>query len=104
MTSRSNLFGSPPSVARKRAAQAEARMRAYEPPPAAERWPAPNELLPTLPGLVHGIVGCDPWVVQCDGCAATETVRVVALTSIFFNTSDADARRLCGGCRLRAGW
>ena len=67
-------------------------------------------LLPTLPGKVHGIVGLDPTVVQCDECATTATGRgtmPILTGGIDFNPyaySLGDQRRLCRACAKDAGW
>lgn len=69
-------------------------------------WDSP-ELLPTLPGFVHGVVGRDPWRLQCDGCGAIETPDALILMDTKFaprRNRDTDKRRLCGSCQTRAGW
>lgn len=35
-------------------------------------------ILPTLPGLVEGIVSRDPWTVQCQVCGVTATGKTPA--------------------------
>lgn len=67
----------------------------------------PPTLLPTLPGMVHGIVGRDPWVVQCDGCGGTETSEhlILAVHYAEFNPrlyGKGDRRRLCDDCAHEA--
>jgi len=103
MTSRSNLFGLPPAQQRARAANADRRIRDYQTPAEPTVWPAPN-LLPTLPGYVHGIVATDPLTIQCDGCGGLETPPIAVLTQTWFNPVSSDERRLCPDCRDRAGW
>lgn len=67
-------------------------------------------LLPTLPGHVHGIVGRDPWQIQCDGCGAIETPAPLVLMRTTFQDGAArvragdDSRRLCPDCQKAAGW
>lgn len=68
-----------------------------------------TELLPTLPGYVHGIVGRDPWRIQCDGCGAIETPEPLVLMRTEFAPAlvrfrTGDARRLCPPCQESAGW
>lgn len=65
---------------------------------------------PTLPGYVHGIVGRDPWQIQCDGCGAIETPDPLVLMKTKFQSRQAaarvgaDKRRLCPDCQEKAGW
>ena len=69
------------------------------------------ELLPDLPGAVHGIVQMEPFVrIQCDGCGFIHDgdpgkAAIAILTSgIRFNMSAhsrGDHRRLCADCRKR---
>jgi hypothetical protein len=57
--------------------------------------------LPTLPGMVHGIVGRDPWRIQCDRCGAVEEPGFLVLMRTRFNSrryDRGDRRRLCVGC------
>lgn len=85
--------------------------------PTAE--PTPTEivfatnLLPDIPGFVHGIVAVDPvFVVQCDGCGrvavgeldarGARTTHVIQFSGIQFRAGDE--RRLCATCRVAAGW
>lgn len=70
-------------------------------------WDAPNGLLPTVPGKVHGIVSLDPLTIQCDGCGFLATgVAVMTTCGIIFHRylHDKDPRRLCTDCQRRAGW
>lgn len=67
------------------------------------------ELLPDLPGKVHGIVSLDPPTVQCDGCGMLyrrSSLALAVLTSgITFNPrDDSDRRRMCLDCWSAAGW
>lgn len=67
------------------------------------------DLLPDIPGLVHGIKGCDPYVIQCDDCGLVLTKGdreplVIFLYRICFNPRDDDDRRLCADCWREAGW
>lgn len=73
-----------------------------------------QNLLPDVEGYVHGIVGVDPvWIVQCDGCGrvavggtrhgGARSGLVILACGIQFGHS-GDPRRLCGRCRLEAGW
>lgn len=67
----------------------------------------PGVVLPTLPGLVHGIVGADPHEVQCDGCLVVRggggemSGAQIILADIRFNPRrySSDKRRLCRECR-----
>lgn len=68
----------------------------------------PGAVLPTLPGLVHGIVGQDPYEVQCDECLvvrsgdATQAGAQIILSGIRFNSrryDSGDKRRLCRECK-----
>ena len=67
-------------------------------------------LLPTVPGKVHGIVSLDPPTIRCDGCGHEATGRTLAMvvrySGIEFDPARylADPRRLCRGCRIKAGW
>lgn len=67
-----------------------------------------TNLLPDLPGCVHGIVSMDPPTIQCDGCGHTFSHRSIAyaaiLSGIVFEPSrHPDTRRLCRECR-RVEW
>ena len=69
--------------------------------------PAP---LPTVPGLLAGIVGTDPWRVQCAECGRIGTGRNphAAITDggIHFHHTpwpDGTNPRLCRHCRARRG-
>ena len=72
-------------------------------------------LLPDVEGYVHGIVAIDPvWVIQCDGCGRVaigdldrhgkRSNHVIQVCGILFDTSRRDPRRMCGRCRVAAGW
>ena len=60
--------------------------------------------------LVHGIVSLDPPAIRCDGCGHEATGRTLAMvvqySGIEFDPARylADPRRLCRGCRIKAGW
>lgn len=62
------------------------------------------EQLPTMPGLVDGIVSLDPPQVQCRGCGVLATgvtgkVALLILTcNILFHSADR-SKRLCADCR-----
>lgn len=71
-----------------------------------------QDLLPDLPGTVHGIVQLEPFVrIQCDGCGFIydgkpgKVALGVILSGITFNAKryhskrDPDRRRLCRSCR-----
>lgn len=90
---------------------------ARNPAPAPEQKPVTyaENLLPDLPGLVHGIVASDPvWVIQCDGCGrlavgdldprGRRTTLVIQFCGIQFGHRADDPRRMCGRCRIEAGW
>lgn len=69
----------------------------------------PVDLLPTVPGRVHGIVSLNPPTVQCDGCGRTHTDRTLALAVLqsgiqFHPPGVDDDRRLCRDCAHQAGW
>jgi hypothetical protein len=61
--------------------------------------------LPTMPGLVDGIVSLDPPQIQCRGCGvlatgATGKVALLILTcNILFHVADGRTKRLCTDCR-----
>ena len=63
-----------------------------------------------IPRLVHGIVSLDPPTIRCDGCGHEATSRTLAMvvqhSGIEFDPARylADPRRLCRGCRIKAGW
>lgn len=68
---------------------------------------AQPQVLPTLPGKVHGIVGTDPWTIQCDGCLCTWSHEhlILVVHKAEFNPRDKwDDRRLCDDCADEAGW
>lgn len=60
--------------------------------------------------LVHGIVSLDPPTIRCDGCGHEATGRTLAMVVRYSGTEFdparylADPRRLCRGCRIKAGW
>ena len=62
------------------------------------------------PGMVHGIKGTDPWVIQCDGCDLTLTKGdreplVIFLGRIIFNPQhDGGKARMCPDCWHNQGW
>ena len=67
----------------------------------------PGVALPTLPGLVHGTVGAEPFEIQCDECLVVRSGATksggaqIILTDITFNPRryHHDQRRLCDDCR-----
>lgn len=68
----------------------------------------PGVVLPTLPGLVHGIVNDEPYEVQCDEClvvrggnAPKHEALQIMFSGILFNPRrwPKDSRRLCPECR-----
>ena len=61
-------------------------------------------LLPTLEGYLHGIIGRDPWRIQCDGCGAIEEPRPLVLMTTRFLPGSDDPRRLCLDCQKEARW
>ena len=93
-------------VAKRRDAEiAQAAREAQQPAPTGPvEYPYVGDLAPTLPGTVHGIIGADPWRVQCDGCGTVETLEHLVLMRTRFNPVTADPRRLCGDCQEGAGW
>ena len=67
-----------------------------------------ENLLPTVPGMVHGVVGVDPLRFQCDRCgfvaSAADMPMIIAAHSSGFDTRfTGDPRRLCAECR-EARW
>lgn len=72
------------------------------------------DLLPDIPGLVHGIVAIDPVViVQCDGCGRVAigeprrvngrpNLLVIQFCGIVFGHGTRDQRRLCARCRVES--
>lgn len=93
----------PPATRRKLADLADKRIGNHEVHD-VERWPN-AELAPTLAGLVHGLVGRNPWVIQCDGCGRTEARVVLILCNTRFHINpETDSRRLCPDCQQRARW
>lgn len=68
----------------------------------------PGVALPSLPGMVHGIVAADPYEVQCDECLIVRCgggqmkgLQII-LADIRFNARRyevGDKRRLCRECR-----
>lgn len=69
-------------------------------------------LLPTVEGLVHGIVSVSPPTIQCDGCGKRHSGEKMAMTvltsNIVFNimaeATQHDRRRMCDKCWEGAGW
>lgn len=70
-----------------------------------------REALPTLPGLVAGIVGEFPgqgsrgrtlFHIQCSRCFIVEKVDIMPITTIRFHAASTDQknRRLCAPCRI----
>ena len=68
----------------------------------------PGVVLPTLSGVVHGIVATGPYEVQCDDCLVVRggggsmAGLQIILADIRFNTrryQSGDKRRLCRECR-----
>jgi hypothetical protein len=66
----------------------------------------PRVALPTLPGMVHGIVaettndkGRTVYTIQCDGCLGLETPDRLVLMRTIFNNRGTDRRRLCPDCQ-----
>lgn len=93
----------PPAAQAKITAQADKRIAGLE-TETIVFWPD-AELRYTLPGYVHGIVGHQPWEIQCDGCGTIQTIRFLAACTIWFRRdTENDPRRLCPTCRDRAGW
>ncbi|MBB1511997.1 hypothetical protein H5399_05180 [Tessaracoccus sp. MC1627] len=69
-----------------------------------------STMLPTLPGLVEGIVAQDllGWAVQCRGCGHIGRGRWVLLAVLdgglrFHEWPDGTNPRLCRDCRLARG-
>lgn len=63
------------------------------------------EILPTLPGCVAGIVGQDPWQVQCQECGHISEhkhliLAIRARELVFHPWADGTNPRLCTDCRL----
>lgn len=75
-------------------------------------FPPSWEVLPDLPGTVHGIKCRDPWTVQCDDCLTCfsgEHLILVAKQAVF--SQALPGPRLCAGCwrargfvRTGSGW
>jgi len=61
--------------------------------------------LPTLPGMVHGIVAQEPWGVQCDDCLRvfSDERLLFAAQRALFNLYVPGTRK-CGDCWRAAGW
>jgi hypothetical protein len=63
-----------------------------------------REQLPTMPGLVDGIVSLDPPQVQCRGCGVIATgvtgkaAFLILTANIVFHAADR-TKRLCADCR-----
>lgn len=68
-------------VAKQRDAELAQAVREAQPPTPTGpvEYPYAGNLLPTLPGMAHGIIGSGPWRVQCDGCGAVETLELLVL-------------------------
>ncbi len=66
--------------------------------------PLPGLLRPDLPGLVHGVVGRDPWEIQCDGCGRVDTCNPVISDIRFHAHRFGDERRMCKPCWIADGW
>lgn len=63
------------------------------------------DLLPTIPGYAHGVVGLDPTRLQCDACGAIETPDILILMQTkFYGFRRGDLRRLCESCAEAAGY
>ena len=64
------------------------------------------QLLPDLPGCTHGVVGRDPWVIQCDGCGLTIRYDGREHKAIFFRRitfyPKVPGRRMCEPCWQKA--
>ncbi len=68
-----------------------------------------TEKLPTLPGRVHGLVGENPWRIQCDGCGRIDDYKslglgkdsniVLIISTIKLSHTDGYTQRLCKECR-----
>ena len=93
-------------VANQRDAELAQAVREAQPPATTGpvEYPYAGNLAPTLPGVAHGIIGVAPWRVQCDGCGAVETIKLLVLMRTRFNPVTADPRRMCGDCQKGAGW
>ena len=95
---------------------------AWDPSTDSFRCPAhtPGQaMLPDLYGKVEGIVGLDPFTIQCRGCGVKDTAAtvglsdprratVVVLSRIRFHpttwtTEHTDNPRLCATCRMGRG-
>lgn len=65
----------------------------------------PGELLPDLPGKVHGFKNDTPWTVQCDDCLTcwSGDVLIFVAKSAFFN-QHVPGVRLCEECWAARGW
>lgn len=61
-------------------------------------------MLPDMPGLVHGIKGVEPYVLQCDGCLAVflqgDIPLVSFLHTVRFHHPERGQfnRRMCAEC------
>ena len=93
----------------REAVEASKGFDANRPEPAPEIWYA-NNLQPTLPGMVHGIVSVDPPGVQCDGCGYVHTSITLPhavqfgprFNSHWYFRTPGDQRRLCDTCATHA--
>ena len=63
-------------------------------------------LRPTIPGCVHGIVGVNPWEIQCESCGTVFTsVRLFSAVRLcHFSKEDGFTTRRCRDCRVAAGF
>jgi len=61
--------------------------------------------LPTIPGLVDGVVSMRPPIIQCRGCGVTATgetgkaALLILTCGIKFHVADDYTTRLCRDCR-----
>lgn len=64
-----------------------------------------EEMLPTIPGFALGVVGIEPYRLQCGACGAIETPDVLVLMRTkFHGYRHGDLRRLCEACATDAGY
>lgn len=60
-----------------------------------------TEILPDIPGIVHGVKSVDPYVLQCDGCLAVfvqgDAPLVTFLQDVTFHYSQP-GNRMCAVC------
>lgn len=67
-----------------------------------------SDVLPDLPGIVHGIKSMSPWTLQCDGCLTvlvkSDEPLIVFLRRIqFLGYRHGDHRRMCTACWTAEG-